>query len=222
MTRRPHAALAVDIAAIDPATSRGSRRTSRSATPRRPTARTRLANARWAEATYPGQGTTFLATDAAGDRRRGRERRSDLDARARLRAVVARPVGHARGAAAGRRHGAVPGLQRRRPGRGQDRLPDRALRGARRGASLPRRARLRGGRADEGGPPGPGRPRGAGADATRRHLAHDARRATRPPAGRPPRRRRGVSGCPDRRRAAVRRHVRRVRRPRRGPARPAA
>ena len=25
-----------------------------------------LANARWAEATYPGQGTTFLATDAAG------------------------------------------------------------------------------------------------------------------------------------------------------------
>ena len=184
--------LAIDIAAVDAGDEAGIEAYVAIRNATTPDSPDSAANARWAEATYPGQGTTFLATDAAG---------TAVGTASAGRIWMHGPDYERGGSACGscpRRGGRASarrcsGRAASRPGRGQDRLPDRALRGPRRGASLPRRARLRRGRADEGGPPGPGRRRGAAGRATRRHLAHDARRAARPPAGRPPRRRRGVS-----------------------------
>ena len=76
----------------------------------------------------------------------------------------------------------------------QDRLRDRAVGGARGGASLPRRARVHGGRAVDGrradlaGGAAAEPPPGSGSRPSPR---------TRPAAGRPPDRRRGVPGHPD-------------------------
>ena len=65
MTEDPRP-LAIDIAAIDPGDDSGIEAYVAIRNATTPDSPDSAANVRWAEATYPGQGTTFLATDAAG------------------------------------------------------------------------------------------------------------------------------------------------------------